>query len=107
MGAKASVSKITVSVGKHTFDLTLEEARALKDELNKVLEPKVTFPVRDRVERIIEREVPRIPFSWERPAKVSWGDVVCRADSPSTMDGALKPFRKDPLRKFGVVMVGT
>lgn len=79
---KATVSNITVTVGEHTLTLTIAEARALKDELNRVLEPKVVMP---SVERIIEREpyyppipqLPRQPIMWEKINTPERWDVTC------------------------------
>jgi hypothetical protein len=44
MSTKATIDKISVTVGKHKLELTLDEARELKRILNETLEPTVTWP---------------------------------------------------------------
>lgn len=63
MKAKVTVEKVVVQLGERVLELTLEEARALKQVLNDTLEPKITWtpPV------VIERHYDTWPDRWPQP----------------------------------------
>jgi hypothetical protein len=52
---KAKLEKLILTVGTHTLELTLEEAKELQRVLNETLSPRNVFPV---IERVVEKSVP-------------------------------------------------
>jgi len=67
---KAKLDNLTINFGKRKIVLTEEEAKALRDELNKLF-GGVPNEIHHHHETVRERHVPR----WDR-----WPDIICKSE---------------------------